>query len=147
MTHEALPLANQRVVIVGGTSGMGMGAARATARAGAEVIVVARRPPANMSIEQGDHGSILFRALDMTDDAAVERLFEDLGTIDHLLVTATPPSPAGAFLSQSMSDAQAALQGLHYVYHRRPRNQASDRPFHDDGGVRGPGGLDACPRA
>src|SRR5688572_9702878 len=58
MTHEALPLANQRVVIVGGTSGMGMGAARATTRAGAEVIVVARRPPANMSIEQGDHGSI-----------------------------------------------------------------------------------------
>ncbi|RWP48924.1 SDR family oxidoreductase [Mesorhizobium sp.] len=111
MIGDAQPLLNQRVVIVGGTSGMGMGAARAASQAGAEVIALGRRPSAKLSAEQSAHGSITFQSLDMTDDAAVEQAFETLGALDHLLITATPPSPGGTFLFQTMADAQAVLSG------------------------------------
>ncbi|TIN13709.1 MAG: SDR family NAD(P)-dependent oxidoreductase, partial [Mesorhizobium sp.] len=97
MTGDEQSLLNQRVVIVGGTSGMGMGAALAASRAGAEVIALGRRPPAKLAAEQSAHGSITFQSLDMTDDAAVEQVFETLGALDHLLITATPPSPGGTF--------------------------------------------------
>jgi NAD(P)-dependent dehydrogenase (short-subunit alcohol dehydrogenase family) len=111
MTGDEQSLLNQRVVIVGGTSGMGMGAALAASRAGAEVIALGRRPPAKLAAEQSAHGSITFQSLDMTDDAAVEQVFETLGALDHLLITATPPSPGGTFLSQTLADAQAVLYG------------------------------------
>jgi NAD(P)-dependent dehydrogenase (short-subunit alcohol dehydrogenase family) len=105
------PLSNQRVVIVGGTSGMGMGAARVACQAGAEVIALGRRQPATMTVERSGPGSITFQLLDMTDDAAVEQIFDKLPTLDHLLITATPPAPGGDFLSQTMADAQAILRG------------------------------------
>ncbi|RWN52099.1 SDR family oxidoreductase [Mesorhizobium sp.] len=111
MTGDEQSLLNQRVVIVGGTSGMGMGAALAASRAGAEVIALGRRPPAKLAAEQSAHGSITFQSLDMTDDAAVEQVFETLGALDHLLITATPPSPGGTFLSQTLADAQPVLYG------------------------------------
>ncbi|MER8555250.1 SDR family oxidoreductase [Mesorhizobium sp. M0976] len=111
MNGDEQPLSNQRVVIVGGTSGMGMGAARAASQAGAEVIALGRRPSARMAVEESVHGSITFQSLDMTDDTAVEQMFETLGTLDHLLITATPPSPGGPFLSQTMADARAVLHG------------------------------------
>ena len=111
MIGDAQPLSNQRVVIVGGTSGMGMGAARAASQAGAEVIALGRRPLAKLAAEQNGHGSITFQSLDMTDDAAVEQVFETLGALDHLLITATPPGPGGPFLAQTMADAQAVLHG------------------------------------
>ncbi|MET3576997.1 NAD(P)-dependent dehydrogenase (short-subunit alcohol dehydrogenase family) [Mesorhizobium robiniae] len=111
MIGDAQPLSNQRVVIVGGTSGMGMGAARAASQAGAEVIALGRRLSAKLAAEQSAHGSITFQSLDMTDDAAVEQVFETLGALDHLLITATPPVPGGTFLSQTMADAQAVLHG------------------------------------
>lgn len=111
MTGDEQSLLNQRVVIVGGTSGMGMGAALAASRAGAEVIALGRRPPAKSAAEQSAHGSITFQSLDMTDDAAVEQVFETLGALDHLLITATPPSRGGTFLSQTLADAQAVLYG------------------------------------
>ncbi|MER9486503.1 SDR family oxidoreductase [Mesorhizobium sp. M0563] len=111
MNGDEQSLSNQRVVIVGGTSGMGMGAARAACQAGADVIALGRRPSARMVAEQRVHGSITFQSLDMTDDTAVEQMFETLGTLDHLLITATPPSPGGPFLSQTMANAQAVLHG------------------------------------
>jgi NAD(P)-dependent dehydrogenase (short-subunit alcohol dehydrogenase family) len=70
MIGDARPLSNQRVVIVGGTSGMGRGAARAAAQAGAEVIALGRRASASLATEPGAPGSISFQSLDMTDDAA-----------------------------------------------------------------------------
>jgi NAD(P)-dependent dehydrogenase (short-subunit alcohol dehydrogenase family) len=111
MISDAHALLNQRVVIIGGTSGMGMGAACAASQAGADVIALGRRPSVAMTAGQSAHGSITFRSLDMTDDAAVEQMFESLGVLDHLLITATPPGPGGPFLNQTMADAQAVLGG------------------------------------
>jgi NAD(P)-dependent dehydrogenase (short-subunit alcohol dehydrogenase family) len=102
------PLKGRRVVIVGGTSGMGRGAAQATADAGAEVIVVGRRP----SAERASTGAFQQESVDMTDPASVRALFERIGELDHLLVTATPSTGStGRFLEQDLERARAFMDG------------------------------------
>ncbi|XXX72443.1 SDR family oxidoreductase [Sorangium sp. So ce134] len=100
-------MAGRRVVIVGGTSGMGLGAARAAVRAGAEVIAAGRRPRAER--EAGDAGDarVARETVDITDEGSVKAMFERVGELDHLLVTAAPaPGSWGAFLEQDVAGAQ-----------------------------------------
>ncbi len=86
-----MDLHGQRVVLLGGTSGIGLATAKAAARYGAEVIVVSRQPAsidrALAELPPGARG----RAADLTDPALVCRLFGDLGGIDHLVFTAGEP--------------------------------------------------------
>jgi NAD(P)-dependent dehydrogenase (short-subunit alcohol dehydrogenase family) len=86
-----MDLHGERVVILGGTSGIGLATAQAAARHGAEVTVVSRQPAsvdrALAELPPGTRG----RAGDLTDPALVCRLFDDLGDIDHLVYTAGEP--------------------------------------------------------
>src|SRR5882672_477138 len=96
-------LERQRVVVVGGTSGMGLGAARAAAAAGAQVIVGGRRVPA----DPPSRVAFAHVTVDVTDEAAVRAAFEGIGALDHLLVTAAPaPGSWGAFLEQDVAGAR-----------------------------------------
>lgn len=105
-------LQGQRVVVVGGTSGMGLGAARAAAQAGAEVFVAGRRSSAQRETAHSQDATLKHLVADVNDEAAVRSLFEELGELDHLLVTASPPvgSP-GAFLEQDVASAQRYMNG------------------------------------
>jgi NAD(P)-dependent dehydrogenase (short-subunit alcohol dehydrogenase family) len=48
----------------------------------------------------------------MTDEASVRALFEHVGRLDHLLVTAAPsPGAPGAFLEQDVAAAREYLEG------------------------------------
>ena len=86
-----MDLHGQRVVILGGTSGIGLATAKAAARCGAEVTVISRQPAsvdrALAELPPGTRG----RAADLTDPVLVCRLFGDLGDIDHLVFTAGEP--------------------------------------------------------
>jgi NAD(P)-dependent dehydrogenase (short-subunit alcohol dehydrogenase family) len=98
-------LVNRRVVIVGGTSGMGLGAARAAAQAGAEVIVAGRRPTSERASSPG--ARMTHETVGVTAEASVKALFERVGELDHLFVTAAPkPGSAGRFLEQDVAAAQ-----------------------------------------
>lgn len=81
-------LHGQRVVVLGGTSGIGLATASAAAERGAEVIVVssnkARVEQALATLPAGAAG----HAVDLTDAAQVGALFDSLGDIDHLVYTA-----------------------------------------------------------
>ena len=86
-----MDLHEQRVIVLGGTSGIGFATAKAAACRGAQVTVVSRRPAsvdrALADLPPGTHG----RAADLTDPGQVRRLFDDLGSIDHLVFTAGEP--------------------------------------------------------
>jgi NAD(P)-dependent dehydrogenase (short-subunit alcohol dehydrogenase family) len=86
-----MDLHDQRVVVLGGTSGIGFATAKAAAGCGAQVTVVSRRPDsvdrALADLPPGTDG----RPADLTDTDQVRRLFEDLGSIDHLVFTAGEP--------------------------------------------------------
>jgi NAD(P)-dependent dehydrogenase (short-subunit alcohol dehydrogenase family) len=107
------PLQDQRVVIVGGTSGMGLGSARAAVEAGAEVIVVGRRPEASRKFSSAEDGHFKHATADMTNEASVRALFEEIGHLDHLLITAAPASGKflGDFTKQDLAKAQGYMNG------------------------------------
>ena len=128
-------LKGQKVVIVGGTSGMGLGAARAAVAAGAEVLVASRRPEGARPSGDGEGKSesapdrFEHAVVDITDEPSIRRLFERVGKLDHLLVTATPPAQDGPFLQQDLSAAQAIMNGKFFgswacARHAAPRMRA-----------------------
>lgn len=99
-------LQGQTVVIIGGTSGMGLGTAYAAQKAGATVIIAGRKPIA----EPDHHLSAEYRFVDVTDEVSVKRLFEQTGEFDHLLITAAPaPGTWDNFLNQDVKAAQTYL--------------------------------------
>ncbi len=83
-----MTLESKRVVVVGGTSGIGLATAHAAAKEGAEVIVAsanqARVDEAAAGLPAGSTG----RLIDVTDGAAVEAFFAEVGELDHLVYTA-----------------------------------------------------------
>ncbi|MFJ5641770.1 SDR family oxidoreductase [Streptomyces sp. NPDC093223] len=81
-------LQGQRVVVVGGTSGIGLAVAEGAAREGADVVVASRRQEnvdaALKVLPEGARG----RVLDATDEEAVRGFFAEVGGYDHLVFTA-----------------------------------------------------------
>src|SRR5882672_9181551 len=103
-----LKLHGQRVVIVGGTSGMGQAAAIAARREGASVIVAGRRP-----VEQRDASDpgVSHEVVDVASEPSVRALFDRVGEIDHLLVTAAPPPGSWRpFLEDDVEGAERYLR-------------------------------------
>jgi NAD(P)-dependent dehydrogenase (short-subunit alcohol dehydrogenase family) len=96
----------QRVVIVGGTSGMGLASVRATAALGASVVAAGRRPLAQREPIPGVEAA----EVDVTDHESVEQLFRSVGELDPLLVTASPGKP-GAFVEQDVATARSFMDG------------------------------------
>jgi NAD(P)-dependent dehydrogenase (short-subunit alcohol dehydrogenase family) len=99
-------LAGQRVVVVGGTSGMGLATARAAAAQGAEVVAAGRRPVAGREPIEG----VRQAEVDVTDEASVRALFDAVGELDHLFVSASPGS-FGPFLAQDLAAARTFVDG------------------------------------
>lgn len=76
------------VVVIGGTSGIGLAVAQAAAAAGARVIVGSRSEDSVKSALAllPDHSSGL--PVDVTSTASLESFFADVGPFDHLVYTA-----------------------------------------------------------
>ena len=99
-------LEGRRVVVVGGTSGMGLATARLAAGRGAEVVAAGRRPLAQRAPVDG----VRQLDVDVTDEASVSALFDAVDVLDHLLVTASPGS-AGGFLEQDLASGRRFMDG------------------------------------
>src|ERR1700737_3547110 len=84
----SITLQQSRVVVAGGTSGIGFAVAEAAARAGAEVTIAASSPErvaaALEQLPQGTRGE----PLDFTDEAQVKAFFARVGAFDHFVYTA-----------------------------------------------------------
>jgi NAD(P)-dependent dehydrogenase (short-subunit alcohol dehydrogenase family) len=107
---EGWSLDGQRVAVVGGASGMGLGAVRAAAALGAQVIVASRRADHVQEVANTVAGNAVPATVDVTDEQSIRDLFAGLGKLDHLFVTASPGS-RGAFLEQDVAAAQEYMNG------------------------------------
>src|SRR3982751_6835222 len=91
MEGNPMSLTNKRVVIIGGTSGIGLATAHAAINAGAEVVIASSRQSSidaalgELSADTTGH------ALDVLDTAAVQAFFEKVGEFAHLAYTAGEP--------------------------------------------------------
>jgi NAD(P)-dependent dehydrogenase (short-subunit alcohol dehydrogenase family) len=80
----------ERVLIVGGSSGMGLALAEQMLTAGAEVTIVGRSEDRLSAARQRlpHPGRLRTIAADITREDDVERLFQSIGTLDHIVSTA-----------------------------------------------------------
>lgn len=83
MTH----LQGKRVLITGGGSGIGADMAMAFAENGAKVTIVGRRKAALQAVAN-QHSQLDFAVADVSDEAAMVTLFENLGGVDIVIANA-----------------------------------------------------------
>jgi NAD(P)-dependent dehydrogenase (short-subunit alcohol dehydrogenase family) len=116
MTSPAAPgsaqrgpeLAGQTVVVIGGSSGIGLETARRARAEGADVIITGRNPDRLRQAAQ-EVGAQRTAAFDVTDVAALNRFFQDLpGPIDHVMVTAGGPT-YGSLLEMDAAQVRGAM--------------------------------------
>jgi NAD(P)-dependent dehydrogenase (short-subunit alcohol dehydrogenase family) len=106
----SITLRQSRIVVAGGTSGIGFAVAEAAAQAGAEVIIASSNPErvaaALDRLPQGTRGE----TLDFTDEAQVSALFARVEAFDHLVYTAGETLLLKNLADLSIEAAQRAFE-------------------------------------
>jgi NAD(P)-dependent dehydrogenase (short-subunit alcohol dehydrogenase family) len=107
--HEP-ELAGQTVVLIGGSSGIGLETARRARAEGAEVVLTGRNPDRLRQAAQ-EVGARQTAAFDANDGASLRRFFGDLpAPIDHVMITAGGPT-YGPLLEMDPDQVKDALGG------------------------------------
>src|SRR6476620_11946118 len=100
-------LAGKKIVVVGGSSGIGLSTAEMAKREGADVIVSSR------NVQRLDKVAEKLNAIaipaDVTNDESVVNLFRACGPVDHVVVTAAQIR-TGPFKSVAMGDVRATME-------------------------------------
>ncbi len=88
---RAPALAGQTVVVIGGSSGIGLETASLARSEGAEVVLTGRDPK-RLEAAARELGALSTAAFDATDFDRLDRFFDELPTpVDHVMVTAGSP--------------------------------------------------------
>jgi NAD(P)-dependent dehydrogenase (short-subunit alcohol dehydrogenase family) len=88
-------LDGRKVIVFGGSSGIGLGVAKAALDKGAEVFIVGRTSSKLKSAGRalGQNARLRTLVADMTKEAEIARAVEQAGPIDHFVTTAGTPPP------------------------------------------------------
>jgi NAD(P)-dependent dehydrogenase (short-subunit alcohol dehydrogenase family) len=109
----AVTLNGKRIVVLGGSSGIGLATAQAAAQEGANVVIAssrkARIDEALATLPTGTEGHVL----DLADSDATLALFARLGGFDHLVFTAGETLQLGSLATTDV-DAARRFFGLRY---------------------------------
>lgn len=91
-THTEAKLLGQTVVVIGGSSGIGLETARQAHAAGAQIILTARDPQ-RLQTAARELEARYTAAFDVTNVAALEQFFTGLpGMVDHVMLSAGAPA-------------------------------------------------------
>lgn len=122
-------LANSKVLVVGGSSGIGFAVAQQSLNAGAEVVIASRSLEKLHAAAKQLGGRVTVEQVDVSDEQAVIELFHRVGSFDHLAATIKPHLPSGKFLENDLTAVSAAFDAKfwgqyrlakHAVHHIRP---------------------------
>jgi NAD(P)-dependent dehydrogenase (short-subunit alcohol dehydrogenase family) len=106
-----MSFAQQRILIIGGSNGMGLAAARSLARLGAEVLIAGRSQARLDAALATIKGRAAGYVADFTDPGSLAALFERIGRIDHLVLAASANAAWGPFASLSGDALRGAFEG------------------------------------
>ena len=109
-----MTLRNQRIVALGGTSGIGLAVARLALGEGAYVIVASNREDvverARQDLAQQSPSHSVAEQVDVTRDEALKKFFDHAGPFDHLVYTAGEDLPLGRLVDTDLARAQARFE-------------------------------------
>ena len=135
-------LQNQHLVLVGGSSGIGLAVAAGALQRGARVTLMGRsRERLDRALAQHlhSHASARAVAVDVTDEAAVRQAFAGFDAPDHVYVSAAG-FVGGSVLDSDMASLRGALDArlwgaVHVVRAAAPRMRGPGGSFVFTGGV------------
>jgi NAD(P)-dependent dehydrogenase (short-subunit alcohol dehydrogenase family) len=103
-------LTDQRIVIIGGSSGMGLATARAAATAGAAVTIASSDPGRLDTALAGLPGNCDGYVADTRREADIAALFAKVGELDHLVYTANGAPGQRPLQDLSLEEARQAFE-------------------------------------
>jgi len=101
-----MTLNGKRVIVLGGTAGIGLAVARAAAENGADVIVASSRRSSVDKALTTLPSTVEGTALDLRDEMAIGEFFAKTGEFDHLVFTAGEPLSPGALAETEIATAR-----------------------------------------
>jgi NAD(P)-dependent dehydrogenase (short-subunit alcohol dehydrogenase family) len=132
-------LAQRHLVVVGGSSGIGLAVARQARAAGARVTLVARSTDRLRDAARTLDDSVAVVPVDVTDAQAVQLAFDSIARPDHVYLSAAS-FVGGSVLETPLSQLRAAFEtrlwgAVHVVRAVAPRMQQRGGSFVLTGGV------------
>ena len=103
--ENAARMADKKVLIIGGSSGIGKATARLVAAEGGEAIIASRDADHLRQASEEIAGLVSTCVVDVRDVRSLDACMEDHSPFDHLVVTAVDVRPA-PFLEVSLEDAR-----------------------------------------
>ncbi|RTM11830.1 MAG: SDR family oxidoreductase [Bradyrhizobiaceae bacterium] len=119
-----MSLAGKKVVVIGGSSGIGLATAELAMKEGADV-VIASRSEAKLD-PVAERLRVTAVSADVTSDQSVAELFRRTGPVDHVVLTAAQLR-TGPFKTVAMEDVRATMEAKFWGAWRVAR-EAEIRP-------------------
>ncbi|MDE1011744.1 MAG: SDR family oxidoreductase [Paraburkholderia fungorum] len=110
MTNASTNLQHQHVVLLGGTSGIGLATAHAALAAGASVTVVSSRSERVTEAIAGLGERANGYTVDLSKESAVRGLFEQVGAFDHLVYSAGDALQIGALADMNLDTVRQVFE-------------------------------------
>ena len=103
-------MAQEAVVIFGGSSGIGEATAKRLLADGLRVVIVGRDPGRLDAARNRLGGGVETASVDATDRAAVAELFARVGSFEHLILSISGGRGAGPFKNLSLDDLRSGME-------------------------------------
>jgi NAD(P)-dependent dehydrogenase (short-subunit alcohol dehydrogenase family) len=101
---------NKRVVIIGGSSGIGLAVAEEAASQGADVVIVSSKAERVQEAVRSIGGNVRGEAVNVSDGKAVESFFTNIGAFDHLVFTAGDSLQLHQLADTNLKQARRAFE-------------------------------------
>jgi NAD(P)-dependent dehydrogenase (short-subunit alcohol dehydrogenase family) len=102
-------LSNQRIVILGGSSGIGLAVAKQAAAQGAQVVIASSNAKRVQQATQTVGGTAEGLTVDLSSEKAIQDFFARLGDFDHLVFTAGDTLQLGEIATTDLEKAHRAF--------------------------------------
>jgi len=108
--HQGNGLQDKRVVVVGGSSGIGLAVAQLAAAQGAKVVIVSSNAERVQKAAESIGPEAQGQAVDVSDERAIATFFTKLGSFDHLVFTAGDSLQLQELVSTDLQQARRAFE-------------------------------------
>jgi NAD(P)-dependent dehydrogenase (short-subunit alcohol dehydrogenase family) len=109
-------MTEQKALVIGGSSGMGLATAKRLALAGAHVVISSRSEEKLKAALAVIEGKADAKSLDFTDEQSVRRFFESVGPFDHLVLMGAGLPAWGKFQEIQTAALESAFRNKFWGY-------------------------------
>lgn len=110
-------LTGKRIIVVGGSAGIGLRVAEQLLTAGAKLIIVGRTQEKVIEAKKKLTSDVSVHLLDASNEVDVIDFYEKIGPFDHLISTIKHPHVTGDFATTSSHDLRIAFDTKYWGQH------------------------------